>query len=162
MTAYAESQAALPSVRTGGMAVTWRGIRAGLYAAIGLAIWFLFVDYGNHRPLYTPTLLGTKMFGSGGVLPPAISFTMVHGLVFALIGIAAAHLENMIERGSFRVGLMALLVFVILNLAFGAFALSARAIGLEALSWPAVLIGNGIAAMVMIGSLWPRHLHDQT
>jgi hypothetical protein len=147
----------MPSVRAaGGVAVTWHGVRAGALAAVTLALWFLFIDYGHGRPMYTPTLLGSKLFGAGGVLPPAVSFTVVHVLVFVLIGVAAAHLESMIERGAYRMGLMALLIFVILDLGFAAFALSARAIGLEALSWPDVLLGNALAAVVMIVYLWRR------
>lgn len=160
MTAYAESppSAALPETRTlSSGAVYAHGVRTGLLGAAAIALWFLFIDYYHGRPLYTPTLLGTLLLGGGGVLPPAIAFTIVHCAVFILIGIASARLEAMIEEGGMRhIGLGALLLFLLLDLAFCAFALSARAIGLEALSWPDVLIGNGIAAAVMIVYLLRR------
>jgi hypothetical protein len=158
MTAYAESSSAsIPAARAVSVAaLTWHGVRAGLLGAVIIAVWFLFLDYGHGRPLHTPNLLGTKVFGAGGVLPPAFSFTLIHCAVFTLIGIAAAHLVGMIERGLYRWGLVALLLFIILDLGFSAFALTARAIGLEALSWPDVLIGNALAAVAMMTYLWRR------
>lgn len=158
MTAYAESSPSpVAAVRPAtSAALTWHGVRAGLLGAVVLAVWFLFLDYGRGRPLYTPDLLGTMLVGAGGVVPPAFTFTLVHGLVFALIGVAAAHLVAMLEQGVHRMGLAALLLFILLDLGFAAFALSARAIGLEALSWTDVLVGNAIAASLMISYLWRR------
>jgi hypothetical protein len=105
-------------------------------------------------------MLGTRLFGAGGVMPPAISFTLVHATVFVLIGIATARLIGTIEgRGLRRLGLAALLLFIILDLAFSAFALTARAIGLEALSWTDVIFGNAFAAITMMLYLWRRWPH---
>ena len=72
----------------------------GLFALIeaaGWPIWFLIVDTVNGRPLYTPTVLGTALFGGGAgletpeTLQPsfemAFSFTWVHVLVFLVIGV---------------------------------------------------------------------------
>jgi hypothetical protein len=162
MTAYAESsEATVPEVRTvSASALTWHGVRAGLVGAATIALWFLYVDFVNGHPLYTPTLLGTSLFGGGGIVSPAISFTLVHCVVFALIGVAGARLVAMIEGGSWRrLGLAALLLFIILDLGFSSFALTARAVGLEALSWPGVLLGNGLAAAAMITYLWRRRPH---
>ncbi len=158
MTAYAESSSSqVAGVRpVTSAALTWHGVRAGLLGAIALALWFFFLDYGRGRPLYTPNLLGTMLVGAGGMVPPAFTFTLVHGLVFALIGVAAAHLVDLLEHGLRRLGLAALLLFVLLDLSFAAFALSARAIGLEALSWGDVLVGNALAASLMISYLWRR------
>lgn len=158
MSAYAESSTApVASVRpASSAALTWHGVRAGLLGAVVLAAWFFFLDYGRGRPLYTPDMLGSMLIGAGGVLPPAFSFTLVHCLVFMLIGVAAAHLFGLFDRGVPRMGLAALLLFILLDLCFAAFALSARAIGLEALSWTDVLVGNAIAASLMISYLWRR------
>lgn len=162
MTAYAESsQGTVPETRTiSNAALNWHGVRAGLVGASTIALWFLFVDYGHGHLLYTPSLLGSLLFGGGGVISPAISFTLVHVIVFALIGIAAARVVAMIELGSARsIGVVALLLFIILDLAFSSFALTARAIGLEALSWADVLWGNALAATAMITYLWRRRPH---
>lgn len=162
MTAYAESTSTpLAHAHPVSMwAYTWHGVRAGLLGALSIALWFFFLDYSHGRPLYTPTLLGTTLMGGGGILPPAVTFSLVHTAVFILIGIAAARLVGMIEEGELRrLGLAAILLFVILDLGFSAFALTARAIGLEALYWPDVLLGNAIAAAVMMTYLWRRRPH---
>lgn len=161
MTAYAESSqvtlAQTPAISSA--ALNWHGVRAGLVGAATIALWFLFVDYGHGRVLYTPTVLGSLLFGGGGVVSPALSFTLLHLLVFSLIGVAAARVVAMIETGGARLGVVALLLFIILDLAFSSFALTARAIGLEALSWPDVLWGNALAAIAMITYLWRRRPH---
>jgi len=162
MTAYAESSTAeVAQPRTiSSAALLWHGVRAGLVGAVTIALWFLFVDYGHGRILYTPTLLGTRLLGGGGVIPPALSFTLVHVTIFVVIGIAAARLVAMLEEGSMRrIGLAALLLFIVLDLGFSSFALTARAIGLESLSWPDVLFGNAFAAVAMITYLWKRRPH---
>jgi len=41
------------------------GIIAGMIGAAIIAIWFLILDTFNGRPLYTPTVLGTALFGRG-------------------------------------------------------------------------------------------------
>jgi hypothetical protein len=158
MTALAESSSAtVATVRPiSAAALNWHGIRAGFVGGITLAVWFLFVDFNHGRPLYTPTLLGSKLLGEGGMLPPVLSFTIVHFLIFGLVGIAAAHLVGMIERGIYRLGLALILLFVMLTLGFSVFALSARAVGLEALSWGDVLLGNALAAATMLSYLWRR------
>ncbi|MFB3121251.1 MAG: hypothetical protein ACE10H_03535, partial [Candidatus Binatia bacterium] len=72
------------------------GIIAGMIGAAIIAIWFLILDTFNGRPLYTPTVLGTALFGRGeGLSSPesmrvswemTLMFTWVHGMVFAVIG----------------------------------------------------------------------------
>lgn len=163
MTAQAQTSAAgLPASRTvSTAAVTWHGVRAGLLGAVVIALWFLFIDFGRGRVLYTPTLLGTMVFGGGGVVPPAVSFTLVHLAVFVAIGIVAARLVALLEGGVRRAGMVALLLFIVLDLGFAAFALSARAIGLEALSWIDVVFGNALAAALMIVHLWRNRPHAE-
>lgn len=158
MTAYADSgSAAIGRTRPiGAAALNWHGVRAGIVGGLTLAVWFLFVDFNHGRPLYTPALLGARLFGEGGVLPPVLSFTLVHFLIFGLVGVAAAHLVGMIDRGVYRLGLTLVLLFLMLTLGFSVFALSARAVGLEALSWTDVLLGNALAAATMISYLWRR------
>ena len=41
------------------------GIIAGIIGAATIAIWVLILDTINGHPLYTPTLLGTALFGRG-------------------------------------------------------------------------------------------------
>ena len=161
MTAYAETQTApVEAHPVSTAAYVWHGVRAGLLGAASVALWFLYIDYFHGHVFYTPTLLGSRLLGGGGVLPPALTFSVVHAAVFVAIGIAAARLVGVIEEGGMRrAGLAGLLLFLILDLGFSAFALSARAIGLESLSWADVLFGNAIAAVVMITYLWRARPH---
>ncbi len=41
------------------------GIIAGVIGAATIAIWFLILDTIDSRPLYTPSVLGTVLFGGG-------------------------------------------------------------------------------------------------
>lgn len=162
MTAYAETQTTTaPAARPIGFAAyAWHGARAGILGAATIAVWFLYVDFAHGRPFYTPTLLGSRLVGGGGVVPPAVTFSVVHAATFIVVGIAAARLVGVLEeRGTSRLGFAALLLFIVLDLGFAAFALSARAIGLEALSWTDVLLGNAIAAAVMMTHLWRARPH---
>ena len=69
------------------------GLVAGIIGALTVALWFLVVDVLHGRPLYTPTVLGTALFGRATVvgsydtLPVSMDmvlmFTWVHGLTFA-------------------------------------------------------------------------------
>ncbi|PYN49534.1 MAG: hypothetical protein DMD95_00925 [Candidatus Rokuibacteriota bacterium] len=45
------------------------GLIAGLVGAATVALWFLVIDSIQGRPLYTPTVLGTALFGRGAGLP---------------------------------------------------------------------------------------------
>src|SRR5258706_2382113 len=77
------------------------GIIAGLIGAAVIALWFFLLDALHGRPLYTPTVLGTALFGSARESNPfemAIMFTFVHVLVFAMLGGLAARLLALAER----------------------------------------------------------------
>src|SRR4030095_16559420 len=71
------------------------GLIAGLVGAATVALWFLLIDLVQGRPLYTPTVLGTALFGRGIGLPSpnsgpdlemVLMFTWVHGLAFVVVG----------------------------------------------------------------------------
>ena len=84
------------------------GLIAGILGALTVALWFLVVDMMHGRPFYTPTVLGTALFGRGAwpatleTLPPSLEmvamFTWVHVLAFAVIGVVAAYLIAVAER----------------------------------------------------------------
>src|SRR2546425_36290 len=79
-----------------------------LRARLTVALWFLAVDVVQGRPLYTPTVLGTALFGRGAwpgtleSMPPSFEmvamFTWVHLLAFAVIGVAVSRLIAMAEQ----------------------------------------------------------------
>ena len=98
------------------------GLVAGIIGALTVALWFLVVDVLHGRPLYTPTVLGTALFGRATVvgsydtLPVSMDmvlmFTWVHGLTFAAIGGVASRLLAMAERDP-NIGFGVLLLFVV-------------------------------------------------
>jgi len=80
----------------------------------------------------------------------------VHGLVFCLIGGVASRLLALAER-NLNLGFGVLLLFVIFEFGFvGAAFIFAEPV-LHALTWPAILIGNLLAAAAMAGYFWRRH-----
>ena len=142
------------------------GIVAGIFGAATIAVWFFVLDMFGGRPFYTPTVLGTMLFRHGVGLDQAqglpISFEMVlvytwvHGLVFCLIGGVASRLLALAER-NLNLGFGILLLFVIFEFGFvGAAFIFAEPV-LHALTWPAILIGNLLAAAAMAGYFWRRH-----
>jgi hypothetical protein len=142
------------------------GIIAGVLGALAVALWFLIFDSARGRPFYTPSILGTALFGRGASLAPleatpvsmdmVLMFTWVHGLVFAALGGIAAWLLAVAERSP-HIGFGIVLLFVIFEACFTMAAYLLAAPILHALTWPAVVIANLLAAAVMAGYLWWRH-----
>jgi hypothetical protein len=142
------------------------GIIAGVIGAATVALWFLVVDIANGRPLFTPTVLGTALFGRGAglamveTLAPSpemvLMFTWVHGLAFAAIGGVASHLLGMAERNP-SVGFGVLLLFVVFEAGFTVTAMLLAAPVLQALTWPAILVANLLAAAAMAVYFRFRH-----
>jgi len=142
------------------------GIVAGILAALAVALWFLIVDTVRGQPLYTPSVLGTALFRREAPLVPlaatpvsadmVLMFTWVHGLVFAGLGGIAAWLLGVAERSP-QLGFGIILLFVIFESCFTMAAYLIAAPVLHALTWPAVVVGNLLAAAVMAAYLWWRH-----
>ena len=142
------------------------GVIAGVLGAIAVAVWFLSVDIVHGRPFHTPTVLGTALFGRGvwpatlDVLPPSFEmvamFTWVHLLAFAVIGVAVAHLLTVAERHP-GLGFGFVLLLVILEACFTVAAMIVAEPVLRALTWPAILAANILAAAVMAGYFKLRH-----
>lgn len=142
------------------------GLIAGVLGALTVAVWFLAVDLMYGRPFHTPTVLGTALFGRGvwpatlEALPPSFEmvamFTWVHVLAFAVVGVAVARLITLVERHP-SLGFGFVLLFVILEACFTVAAMIVAEPVLRALTWPAILAANVLAAAVMAGYFWLRH-----
>jgi hypothetical protein len=139
------------------------GIVAGLLAAGAVAIWFLIVDTVAGRPFYTPSLLGTALFGRGigpDAVPVSFSmvamFTWVHGMVFAVLGGIASRLLAVVEKNP-SVGFGVLLLFVLLQSGFTVTAAFLAAPIFAALGWPSIFVANLLAAGVMAIYFRLRH-----
>jgi hypothetical protein len=146
--------------------VAQEGFIAGVLGAVTVAVWFLIVDMLHGRPFYTPTVLGTALFGRGvwpatlETMPPSFEmvamFTWVHVLTFAILGVVVARVLVMAERNP-SLGFGFVLLFVILEACFTVAAMIVAEPVLRALTWPAILAANFLAAAVMTGYFWLRH-----
>ncbi|HSB42270.1 MAG TPA: hypothetical protein VLK28_10595 [Methylomirabilota bacterium] len=139
------------------------GVIAGLIGAALVAAWFLIYDAARGRPFRTPSLLGAATFE--GVKDPAavptavhlvVQYTVLHGVVFALIGVLIAYLIVSAQREPSRV-----LILVIALLCFEVFFLAvvtwlAHPV-LDELAWWAILSGNALAAGGMLLYLFIGH-----
>ena len=142
------------------------GIKAGLVGALTIAAWFAILDLAHGQPLYTPTVLGTALFRSGaGLDDPAtlspslemvVSFTWIHMLVFLIVGMAGARLLEMAAQDS-HVGFGVLLLFFIFEAGFIVACMLFAEPVLQALTLPAIAIGNLLAALAMGTVFWRAH-----
>jgi hypothetical protein len=134
------------------------GIVAGILGAATIALWFFILDVFSGRPFYTPNLLGNALFRRGigfdqletsnVSFEMVLLYTWVHGMVFCIIGGLASKLLVLAER-NVNLGFGILLLFVVFEFGFvGAAFIFAEPI-LHTLTWPAILIGNLMAAAVM-------------
>ena len=163
-TASGASQASASPIDT--TRVYQEGIIAGIVGALSVALWFLVLDVAHGRPFYTPTVLGTALFGRGvwpatlEALPPSFEmvamFTWVHLLAFAVIGVVVARLIAMAERNP-SLGFGFVLLFVILEACFTVAMMIVAEPVLRALTWPAILVANLLAAGAMAAYFWLRH-----
>ena len=142
------------------------GIVAGVIGAAVIALWFFVLDIFSGRPFYTPSVLGTALFRRGmelgqlQTLPVSFEtvlfYTWVHGMVFCVIGGVAAKLLDLAEQ-NLSLGFGILLFFVIFEFGFFVMAFIFAEPILQALAWPAVLLGNLLATTRMAFYFWQHH-----
>ena len=146
-----------------GRSVLREGVIAGLIGAAVVAVWFLVLDIARGRPFLTPTILGAAVFygvrtpvGIEPSILPVIGYTLIHGFAFVAFGVIAARLIAVSEREP-----PVFAAFVILFAAFEVFFLGVvSAFGqsmVGALVWWAILVGNLLASIGMLGYFF--HLH---
>jgi len=150
-------------------AIYLNGLIAGIIGAAVIAIWFLFLDTVRGLPFYAPTVLGTGLFQGAEDLASTervqvslqltLMYTWVHALVFIVLGeIAAFALSAAMNPNPW---LLSLLLFAILELGFiGTTSALARPV-FDELTWPAVLVGNLLAAAGMSIFLWLRRANPR-
>jgi len=132
------------------------GIIAGCIGAAIVAVWFLIYDAARGRILRTPALLGAATFQGVDDLRNVpinaqlvVPYTMLHGVVFAMIGVLIAYL--IVSAQSRPSG--ALVIFIAL-MCFEVFFLAvmtwlAHPV-LGEVAWWAILVGNALAAVGML------------
>ena len=132
------------------------GVIAGIIGAAIVAVWFLIYDAARGRPFRTFALLGAATFQ--GVQNPAdvpttahlvVQYTVLHGVVFAMIGVLIAYLVVSAQRQPSRLLLMfiTLMCFEVFFLAVVTW-LAHPVLG--ELAWWAILLGNALAAVGML------------
>ncbi len=141
------------------------GIIAGIIGASLIALWFFFWDLMQGQMFRTPFVLGAALFAARDLISSSdhlhpfraiVMYTWVHFLVFAVVGGVASWLLNFAEKNP-NLGFGILLLFVVLELFFisATYFFASPVLGL--LAWPAVVIGNLLAATGMGIYLWYRH-----
>ncbi len=85
-------------------------------------------------------------------------YTWVHGMVFCMIGVAASKLIVLAERNS-NLGFGILLFLVFFEFGLIAIALVFAQPVLHSPAWPAILVGNLLAAGTMGSYFWRHHPH---
>ncbi len=169
MSAEPKGSASLPTDAHTSEGLLREGVVAGIIGAAAIAIWFLIVDAIEGRPLYTPTVLGTALVQRGQELTPfedlpvslgmVLLYTVVHGLAFCILGYVTVRLFIAAERHpSLMFGLLLFSIFFFCGFMTVTFLVALPV--LEALTRPAIVVGNILAALVMGGFLWRRHPLD--
>jgi len=143
--------------------VLYEGILVGLAGAAAVAAWFFVLDLVAATPFRTPALLGAVLFD--GLRDPAaltitpalvLKYTAVHGLAFLIFGWASAGLFALAERDRHLL-LGVFMLFCCFEVAVLAAMMILGAWLLDTLQPWAILGGNLVAALVMLGLLFRDH-----
>ena len=143
--------------------VVREGIVGGLLGAGAVALWFLAYDAAAGVPLRTPALLGAALFHGlrepGALvitMPLVLQYTMVHGAVFILFGLAAAGMLALADREP-RLLYAFVMLFCCFEVFFAAMGSILAEWRHEAVPWWTILAGNLLAALVMMGFFFRGH-----
>jgi hypothetical protein len=129
---------------------------AGIIGAATVALWFLVIDTIQGEPFRTPQILAVAFLQASPGPSAVLLYTLVHGLAFAVFGIAAAVLIAGAEREPMLVfalviGFTAFEVFF-----FGAVVMVARWVLDEVAGWT-IFVGNVLAAASMLTYFFKGH-----
>ena len=147
----------------GQRSVLREGTIAGLLGAATVAVWFLIFDALRGKAFLTPTVLGTAVFygvkdptGLEPALGPIVGYTIVHGLLFIAFGVVAAAFIALSEREP-ALFIAVIILFACFETFFLAAVLAVGASIIGELVWWSVLIGNMLAAIVMLWYFFLGH-----
>ncbi len=132
-----------------------RGVIAGVLGATALAFWFLIIDGSQGQPFRTPGFLAGALLGTGdisGGLGPVLLYTVIHYTAFISVGLLVSWALSKIYTAP-NVFLGLVLGFALFDIVFYT-SVSVTGVDVIAeLGWPAVLAGNLIAGVVLMGFL---------
>ena len=132
-----------------------RGAIAGLVGAFALAIWFLIIDAVTHEPFHTPLFVARTLLNLSSAQPSFVLlsiYTLFHFLVFAVVGVVVAWLLEVTNIPAFF-PLGVALGFLLFDLIFYAGVIITGSNVIRELGWPAVMVGNLIAGISLMGYL---------
>jgi hypothetical protein len=139
------------------------GVMTGIVGAAAVALWFLGLDMVAGQPLRTPAALGSALFlGAQGMaevhtsLAVVAGYTVLHVMVFAVIGIGLVWIARQIERAPQMLLLIGMACIVLEALVVPAMALTAEWV-LGALGPWSVVVGNLLAVASMTAWIWHKH-----
>ncbi len=136
--------------------VIGEGAIAGLLGAAIVAVWFLVVDAIAGTPFHTPSVLGTGFLHQTSPVAAVLLYTLAHGVAFVVFGIVASALIEAAEHQPFFLFALVILFSAFEVAFFGATMIAARWVLDELAGWT-VLVGNVLAATVMLGYFFMRH-----
>lgn len=135
--------------------VVSRGVVAGILGAVAMAFWFLLIDGSQGEPFHTPAFLASALLGRESVnvtFGLVVLYTAIHFAAFVGVGVLVSWLMSKISAvPSVLLGLV--LGFALFDIVFY---LSVTITGVDVVAeigWPAVLAGNLIAGVVLMGFL---------
>ena len=139
------------------------GLVVGLVGATAVAVWFLLYDLAAGVPFRTPALLGAAIFEglrdpAALVITPALvlKYTVLHGLAFLAFGIAAAGLFALVDYER-RVLFAVFMLFCCFEVFLVGMVMALAERLIEEIPIWAILGGNLLAAIVMLGILFRSH-----
>ena len=132
-----------------------RGLVAGFLGATALAFWFLIIDGSQGEPFRTPAFLAGALLGTddiGRSLGPVLLYSFIHYAAFICVGLVVSWTLSKIYTAP-NVFLGLVLGFALFDIVFYT---SVSITGVDVvgeLGWSAVLAGNLIAGVVLMGFL---------
>ena len=132
-----------------------RGLVAGFLGATALAFWFLIIDGSQGEPFRTPAFLAGALLGTddiGRSLGPVLLYSFIHYAAFICVGLVVSWTLSKIYTAP-NVFLGLVLGFALFDIVFY---MSVSITGVDVvgeLGWSAVLAGNLIAGVVLMGFL---------
>jgi hypothetical protein len=139
------------------------GVITGVIGATAIALWFLVVDIGGGRPLYTPNFLGNGLVSVLGKtsMPDTMfvhvaAYTVFHYVAFIIVGVL---LTVIVHQAARTPGILAglLVALVVMTMGFYMIAAAFAHSALGGMAWPQIFVANLIAAVMMLGYLWRTH-----
>ena len=165
----AVGSSARPRVGEGDETEAWRipGLVAGIQGAAAVALIFLVIDLGAGRAMWTPSVLGARLFqgrllepGAGWAPALALGYTLVHGTLFVAVGSIAAQMVASLSDGASErrpsTATLAIALFIAFEATFVGLALLVDRGLLSQLGAGPVAVANLAAATVMAMSLTRR------